>query len=245
MRAMILAAGRGERMRPLTDTLPKPLLAVGGQPLIVWHLQRLAAAGIRHIVINHAWLGHTIEDALGDGHRYGVQLHYSPEPTALETAGGIARALPLLGDAPFLVVNGDIWCDWPLTQAPHIRRQLAATGDLAWLLLTDNPPHHPRGDFILDDTQRVHAPADDAPAVTSGPNQHLTFTGVGVYHPSLFAQTPTDRPSRLAPLLRHAMQAGKVAGTHYNGKWLDIGTPERLADLDTALRTSGPPSVSN
>ncbi|OXC88245.1 mannose-1-phosphate guanylyltransferase [Achromobacter sp. KAs 3-5] len=178
MRAMILAAGRGERMRPLTDRLPKPMLPVGGKPLIVWHLARLAAAGIRDIVINHAWLGHEIERALGDGAAYGVRISYSAEATALETAGGIAQALPLLGDDPFLVVNGDIWCDWNPADAHHAAGLVTQGG--AWLLLVDNPAHHPAGDFVLTAEGRVLAQGEP----------RLTFAGVGVYHPSLFADVP-------------------------------------------------------
>jgi len=146
MRAMILAAGRGERMRPLTDHLPKPLLPVAGKPLIVWHLEKLAATGITEIVINHAWLGQRIEQTLGDGAAFGVRIQYSPEPVALETAGGIATALPFLGTEPFLVMNGDIWCDWNPAHAFAIVEQLKQTDHLAWLLLVNNPEHHPQGD---------------------------------------------------------------------------------------------------
>ena len=223
MRAMILAAGRGERMRPLTDRLPKPLLSVGGQPLIVWHLRRLAAAGIRDVVINHAWLGHEIEQALGDGSTYGVQIRYSAETSALETAGGIVQALPLLGDEPFLVVNGDVWCDWDPAAAAGLARTLPEGG--AWLLLADNPPQHPAGDFRLDADGSVHAQGEP----------RLTFAGIGVYHPSLFADVPRDAAAPLAPLLRQAMARGLVRGARHQGKWTDVGTPQRLADLDAEL----------
>lgn len=239
MRAMILAAGRGERMRPLTDALPKPLLRAGGRPLIVWHLLRLSRAGFHDVVINHAWQGHKLEQALGDGRQYGLRLHYSAESAALETAGGIAHALPLLGDAPFLVVNGDVWCDWQPERARAQARALHAQGDLAWLLLADNPAHHPQGDFLLDDGGRVLDP-DQARPVTSGTNTRLTFTGIGVYHPALFAGVPAGQPAALAPLLRQAMRQGNVIGAHYNGEWLDIGTPARLADLDARLQASPP-----
>lgn len=239
MRAMILAAGRGERMRPLTDTLPKPLLKVGGQALIAWHVQRLAQAGFTDIVINHAWLGHKIEAELGDGNQYGVRLHYSPETTALETAGGIARALPLLGDAPFLVINGDVWCDWSPAQARQHADTLTSQDDLAWLLLADNPAHHPQGDFHLTAHGRLEDPQQDTD-VTSRTNPRLTFTGIGVYHPALFAGLPPDQPAALAPLLRQAMHASRVSGAHYHGEWLDIGTPERLTALDTRLRMQLP-----
>ncbi|CAB3957697.1 N-acetylmuramate alpha-1-phosphate uridylyltransferase MurU [Achromobacter insolitus] len=223
MRAMILAAGRGERMRPLTDRLPKPLLSVGGQPLIVWHLRRLAAAGIRDIVINHAWLGHEIERALGDGGAHGVRIRYSAEATALETAGGIAQALPLLGDAPFLVVNGDVWCDWDPAAAAGRARALRDGG--AWLLLVDNPPQHPAGDFRLEADGTVHAQGEP----------RLTFAGIGVYHPSLFADVPRGAAAPLAPLLRQAMARNLVHGARHEGKWTDVGTPQRLADLDAEL----------
>ncbi|MPT59303.1 MAG: nucleotidyltransferase family protein [Alcaligenaceae bacterium] len=223
MRAMILAAGRGERMRPLTDRLPKPLLSVGGKPLIVWHLQRLAAAGIRDIVINHAWLGHEIERALGDGGEYGVRIRYSAEASALETAGGIAQALPLLGDTPFLVVNGDVWCDWDPGQAPGLGRTLPPGG--AWLLLVDNPVQHPAGDFHLAADGLVHAQGEP----------RLTFAGIGVYHPSLFADVVRGTAAPLAPLLRQAMARGLARGARHEGRWTDVGTPQRLADLDAEL----------
>ncbi|MEJ2576362.1 MAG: nucleotidyltransferase family protein [Gammaproteobacteria bacterium] len=217
--AMILAAGRGERMRPLTDRLPKPLLEVGGKALIVWHIERLAAAGLRRIVINHAHLGHLIEQTLGDGGRWGVSIRYSAEGEgrALETGGGIFHALPLLGDGPFLVVNGDIWTDVD-------PGALALAGeDLAELLLVDNPPHHPEGDFRL---------IGDRVAAEGRPR--LTFAGVGVYRPGLFAGC---RPGAfpLAPLLRAAMAAGRVGGQHHLGGWVDVGTPARLAQLDETL----------
>lgn len=227
MRAMILAAGRGQRMRPLTDTCPKPLLVVGGQALIVWHLQRLAKAGIHEVLINHAWLGQQIEATLGDGQAWGVRLHYSAETTALETAGGIARALPFFQDQPFLVINGDIWCDWNPAHA------LGWTGHwtaqtLAQLLLVDNPAHHPEGDFgLLPDGSLV---AD--PSLGTG----LTYAGIGLYHPRLFAHTSAHQPAPLAPLLRNAMQQRAVQGLHYMGRWVDVGTPARLAKLDVALQ---------
>lgn len=223
MRAMILAAGRGERMRPLTDRLPKPLLPVGGKPLIVWHLERLAAAGFQDVVVNHAWLGYEIERALGDGAAFGLRIHYSPENTALETAGGIAQALPLLGPDPFLVVNGDIWCDWEPASAPALAATLPAGG--AWLLLVDNPPQHPAGDFALDRDGRV---ADDG-------EPRLTFSGIGVYHPMLFADVARGSAARLAPLLRQAMARDRVRGARHTGRWIDVGTPQRLADLDAEL----------
>lgn len=226
MRAMILAAGRGERMRPLTDRLPKPMLAAGGKPLIAWHLERLAAAGLRDIVINHAWLGHEIERGLGDGGAYGVRIRYSPEETALETAGGIAQALPMLGDAPFLVINGDVWCDWDPAAARDVALRVPAAG--AWLLLVDNPVQHPAGDFLLAPDGHVHAQGEP----------RLTFAGVGVYHPSLFAAVPRGTAAPLAPLLRQAMARGLVRGAHHLGRWTDVGTPQRLAALDAELGAS-------
>jgi len=229
MRAMILAAGRGERMRPLTDTTPKPLLQVGGKPLIVWHIERLVAAGITDIVINYAWLGLQIEQHLQDGARFGARLSYSPEPQALETAGGIAHALPLLGAAPFLVINGDTWCDWDPANAQAAARQLAEQDKSAWLLLADNPPHHPAGDFLLQDAYVVDGAG-------TAPQQTLTFTGTGVYSPRLFQGVNPGQPAKLAPLLRQAMALRQVIGQHYNGCWIDVGTPERLNELDSRLQ---------
>jgi MurNAc alpha-1-phosphate uridylyltransferase len=218
MKAMILAAGRGERMRPLTDSLPKPLLPVAGKPLIVHHIERLAAAGIRQLVINHAHLGELIETELGDGSAWGVEIRYSAEGRALETGGGIFRALPLLGEAPFLVVNGDIWCDIDFS-----RLQLPV-GMLAHLVLVPNPAHHPQGDFVLQDRR-----------VLDSDGERLTFSGIGLYHPQLFSGCqPGAFP--LAPLLRRAMEGGRVSGVRHRGYWVDVGTPERLMDLDRQLR---------
>ncbi len=220
MKAMILAAGRGERMRPLTDHTPKPLLMAGGKPLIVWHIEKLAAAGFRELVINHAHLGAQIESTLGNGSRFGVSIQYSPEAEALETAGGIANALPLLGNAPFLVVNGDVFSDIVFSGM----QEKLKNDDLAWLLLVGNPEHNPRGDFALA-ADRV-----------TGQNQELhTFSGIGVYRPALFASIVPGSKAKLAPLLREAMASGKVGGELYSGHWMDIGTPERLAELDRIL----------
>lgn len=215
MRAMILAAGRGERMRPLTDHTPKPLLMAGGKPLIVWHIERLAAAGITELVINHAHLGQQIEAALGDGQQWQVAIRYSAEGTALETAGGIAYALPLLGDAPFLVVNGDVFTDIDYASLA------LPTGKLAHLVMVDNPPQHAAGDFALDNGLVLESAAD-----------RLTFSGVGVYHPSLFDSVQHGQAAKLAPLLKAAMQQQRVTGQHHHGLWHDIGTPERLEQLD-------------
>ncbi|MFO1422933.1 MAG: nucleotidyltransferase family protein [Candidatus Competibacteraceae bacterium] len=219
MKAMILAAGRGERMRPLTDHTPKPLLPVAGQPLIVHHLKALRAAGIGEIVINTGHLGEQLPAALGDGRGWGVRIAWSPEPPdALETGGGVFQALPLLGPQPFLVVNGDVWTDYPFAQLP------AAPDALAHLVLVNNPPHHSRGDFALTDDGRVEE---------SGARR-LTFSGISVLRPELFAGCAPGRFS-LTPLLRRVMAVGQVSGEHYAGDWRDIGTPQRLAELDREL----------
>ncbi|MBE0622933.1 MAG: nucleotidyltransferase family protein [Burkholderiales bacterium] len=221
MKAMILAAGRGVRMRPLTDTRPKSLLAVGGKPLIVWHLEKLAHAGFTEAVINHAHLGHMIEAELGDGSPFGINIRYSPEPEALETAGGIARALHMLGEKPFLVINADIYSDYDFATLAGLD-----LGDrLAHLVLVDNPPQHPRGDFALE-----------AGSVRESGERLLTFSGIGVYAPRLFAGIPPNAKVPLAPLLRKAMAAERVSGEHYLGRWHDIGTAERLQALDAELR---------
>ncbi|MBI5461218.1 MAG: nucleotidyltransferase family protein [Gammaproteobacteria bacterium] len=230
MKAMILAAGRGERMRPLTDTTPKPLLRAGGRALIEYHLDNLVRAGIADIVVNHAHLGAQIVAALGDGARYGAQIAYSPEPEgALETGGGIQRALPLLGDGPFLVVNGDIWTDFDYAALPH------DFAGLAYLVLVDNPEHHPAGDFCLRDGRVYDNSGDNAGDNTGdGNGPRLTFSGIGLYRAALFAGcAPGQFP--LAPLLRAAMARGEVRGMHYTGRWWDIGTPQRLAELDRLL----------
>jgi MurNAc alpha-1-phosphate uridylyltransferase len=226
MKAMILAAGRGERMRPLTDNLPKPLLEAGGKPLIVWHIERLVAAGIADIVINHAHLGHKLVQALGDGSAFGVSIRWSAEPEgALETAGGIAHALPLLGDAPFMVINGDTWCDPDIAALARAAGTLQADAALAHLLLVPNPSHHPDGDFTLMDGR----------AGETG-SRKLTFSGVAAYHPSLFAALDPDTPAKLAPLLRAAIHDGRVSGALHDGQWFDVGTPERLAEVDALAR---------
>jgi N-acetyl-alpha-D-muramate 1-phosphate uridylyltransferase len=229
MKAMILAAGRGERMRPLTDSVPKPLLVAGGKPLIVWHLERLAQTGFRDVVINHAHLGHLIAASLGEGSRFGLHITYSPEPAgALESAGGIAQALPHLGHEPFLVVNGDIWCDYDFGRAPEIANSLREQDLLAHLVLVPNPPHHPEGDFSLA-----------ADRVTDKGTEAQTFSGIGIYCPELFSGIKRGEKARLAPLLRAAMAEGRVGGENHPGQWIDVGTPQRLADLDAALRRLG------
>lgn len=221
MKAMILAAGRGERMRPLTDHTPKPLLEVGGRRLIEYHILRLAAIGVRELVINHAHLGMQIEEYLGDGSRYRVNIRYSDETEALETGGGIFRALPLLGDMPFIVVNGDVWTDFPF------ERLLRTPPSLAHLVLVDNPPQHPNGDFVLHG-QKLIAEGESK----------LTYSGIAVFDPKLFADCHAGR-FPLAPLLRAAMARGEVSGEHYRGEWWDVGTPERLKALDQKLRDKG------
>jgi MurNAc alpha-1-phosphate uridylyltransferase len=221
MKAMILAAGRGERMRPLTDHTPKPLLDVAGKPLIEYHIERLARDGFRELVINHAHLGAMIEDRLGTGERWGLSIRYSPENPALETGGGIFNALPLLGKGPFVVVNGDVWCDF------DYRRLHLPAGRLAHLVLVANPLHHPAGDFVLHDGE-----------VGEGDTDRLTFSGIGVYDPALFAGCSTGA-FPLAPLLRRAMRQCQVSGESYTGAWIDVGTPERLAELEHLLIDSG------
>lgn len=231
MKALVLAAGLGERMRPLTDTTPKPLLRVGGKRLIEWHLEKLAAIGVRDVVVNISWLADQFPDALGDGERFGLRIRYSHEGnTPLETGGGMWHALRLLGDAPFLAVNGDVWTDHDFARLPR-----EPAGD-AHLVLIDNPAHHPAGDFLLHDDGRVAASGE----------RKLTFSGIGVYRPRLFddwrgvigdtAGAAAEPPRfQLAPLLRAAMQRNAVTGEHFTGHWTDVGTPERLQRLDAGL----------
>lgn len=223
-RALILAAGRGERMRPLTDTTPKPLLQAGGQALIEHHLRALAAAGIEQVVINLGWLGERLRETLGEGERYGLRIDYSEEGwPALETGGGIHRALPLLGEQPFLVLNGDVWCDYPLG-ALRQRAQHWPEAQLAHLLLVANPDHHPQGDFSLQDGRMLEPPGA----------QRFTFSGISVLHPQLFAGC-TAGAFPLAPLLRAAARQGRVGAEYHAGRWSDVGTPERLTRLREEL----------
>jgi len=226
MMAMLLAAGRGERMRPLTDHTPKPLLEAGGKPLIIWHIERLAQAGLTKLVINHAHLGEQIVRTLGDGRQLGVFIEYSAEGKALETAGGIANAMHLLGDAPFAVINADIYCDYDFAQLPAHAAALSNSSDMAHLVLVNNPEQHPHGDFGLQDGRIT----DSAPK--------LTFSGIGIYRPALFQHIPRGSIAPLAPLLRAQIALGKVSGEHYNGHWVDVGTPQRLQQLDNILRAT-------
>jgi MurNAc alpha-1-phosphate uridylyltransferase len=222
MKAMILAAGRGERMRPLTDTVPKPLLPVAGKPLIQFHIDALAASGIRDIVINLAWLGSRIRDALGDGSASNVRIQYSDEGDApLETGGGIFNALPLLGEQPFIVVSGDVWSDYPLGQLAT-RLQ---SNDLAHFVMVSNPDYHRRGDFGLRDERVV----DDG--------ERLTYANIGVFRPEFFAGSPAGK-FPLAPLMRERIHAGKVSGEFHAGRWFNVGTPAQLAELDASLRAA-------
>jgi MurNAc alpha-1-phosphate uridylyltransferase len=221
MKAMILAAGRGERMRPLTDHTPKPLLKVGGKSLIVWHLERLAKAGFKEVVINHAHLGEQIEQALGDGSQWNLNIQYSPEKIALETAGGIANALPLLGAEPFLVVNGDTFTEIDFGVSTHVLQ----ANNHAHIVLVNNPTQHPNGDFAIE-----------AGRLKNTGEKMLTFSGVGVYHPDLFASVTRGEPAKLAPLLRQAIAESSATAEYYQGVWHDIGTPERLNSLDEALK---------
>ena len=232
MKALIFAAGLGERMRPLTDHTPKPLLVAGGKPLIVWHLERMAAAGVREVVINTSWLADQFPQVLGDGSQWGVKITYSYEGTTpLETGGGMLHALPLLGDAPFLLVNGDIWTDFDFARLPH------APAGLAHLVMVDPPDQAPRGDFALDGG-RVH----------EGDGPKLTYAGIGLYRPELLANWRAHTKSSestgvntsprfpLAPILRAHTAAGSIHGEHHPGRWTDVGTPQRLAQLEAELR---------
>lgn len=223
LNAMILAAGRGERMRPLTDNVPKALLPVGGKPLIVHHIEKLAAAGCRKLVINHAHLGAQIEVALGNGRRFGLDIRYSPEAEALETAGGIAQALPLLGTEPFVVVNADVFSDLNYEKLFAAAALLRTSARLAHLVLVPNPPHHPGGDFAL---------TGDCAALDG---QRFTFSGIAAYQPAMFESIVPGTRARLGELLKKAIAEKVVGGELYEGRWRDVGTPQRLAELDREL----------
>ncbi len=220
MRAMILAAGKGERLRPLTLHTPKPLVRAAGVPLIEYHVRALARAGFSELAVNHAWLGQQIEDYLGDGERYGVRIRYSAEGEPLETGGGIFKALPLLGDEPFVVVNGDIFTDYDFST---LRRPFS---EKAHLVLVNNPAHHPAGDFRLAEGLVADASAADA---------SLTYSGIAVLSPELFAGCQPGA-FKLAPLLRDAMTSQQVTGEHFTGRWVDVGTHERLAEVESLLQ---------
>jgi MurNAc alpha-1-phosphate uridylyltransferase len=226
--ALIFAAGLGERMRPLTDRTPKPLLAVRGKPLVVWHLEKLAAIGVHYVVMNTSHLADQFPEALGDGSRWGLRIRYAYEgPAPLETGGGMLNALTLLGPEPFIAINGDIWTDADLSQLP------AEPRGVAHLMLVDNPSHHPKGDFALDQQGVIHNDGD----------ARLTFSGIGVYRRELLDNwrdvigdnaDANAKPPRfkIAPVLRAAINQGAITGTHYRGAWTDVGTPERLASLN-------------
>jgi MurNAc alpha-1-phosphate uridylyltransferase len=226
----LLAAGRGERMRPLTDELPKPLLTIKNKSLLAWHVEALRAAGIQDVVINHAWLGKKIEEALGNGSQFGLNITYSPETIALETAGGIRRALPLLNPSDyFLVINGDVFSpNLPIEQLLDRASDLRSmpSRPLAHLLMVPNPVQHPKGDFYIQDSQVSNEPLDGA--------EKLTFSGIGLYHRDLFKDLELDAPIKLAPILREAMSKNRVSGEKYHGPWHDVGTPQRLQELNAA-----------
>ena len=227
----LLAAGRGERMRPLTDVTPKPLLQIQGKSLLQWHIEALVASNISRIVINHAWLGEQIELALGDGTQWGVKIEYSAEETALETAGGIRQALALLNPDPyFLVINGDVFCPGLPIAAFTSRFQAHLNGGakpLAYLMLVPNPPQHPEGDFYLHGEH-----VSDKPIKAEFQETKLTFSGIGIYHQSLFTDLKIGETAKLAPLLRLAMAKNQVFGEKYTGPWHDVGTPQRLYELN-------------
>jgi MurNAc alpha-1-phosphate uridylyltransferase len=230
MKAMIFAAGRGERMRPLTDTCPKPLLKVRGRPLITWHVLNLVRAGMPDIVINHSHLGHMIEEELGDGSRYGARIVYSHEPTPLETAGGIANALHLLGDEPFLAVSGDIYAPYfDFAQVKDVLKDTDAVGqpippekrDIAWLYLTPNPWHNPDGDFGLT----MYTLSNDG-------SPKWNFSNIGVYRPEMFDGIKPGEVSRLGPLMRKFIDLGRIGGEIYDGQWVNVGTVRQLEELN-------------
>jgi MurNAc alpha-1-phosphate uridylyltransferase len=233
MKAMILAAGRGERMRPLTDACPKPLLKVRGRPLIVWHILNLVRAGITEIVINHSHLGHMLEAELGDGSQYGARIVYSHEPTALETAGGIANALHLLGDDPFVAVSGDIYCPYfDFNQVKDVLHDKDMWGnvykpeqrDVAWLYLTPNPWHNPHGDFALN-----------LYSLSNTGEPKWNFAGIGVYRPEMFAEITPGQHAKFSPLMRKYIDLGQVGGEIYDGQWVNVGTIEQLEELNAPL----------
>jgi len=233
MKAMIFAAGRGERMRPLTDTCPKPLLKVRGRPLIVWQILNLVRAGITEIVINHAHLGHLFEETLGDGGQFGAQIQYSAEGTALETAGGIAKARHLLGEEPFVAISGDIYIPhFDFEQVKTVLEDSDLWGnpipldkrDVAWIYLVKNPPHHPAGDFALNSF-----------SIANEGSPLYTFANIGVYRPQMFDAITPGEHAKLGPLLREYAARGQVGGEIYRGEWINVGTVEQLEELNTPL----------
>lgn len=235
MKAMIFAAGRGDRMRPLTDSCPKPLLAVGGKPLIVWKIEALARAGLRDIVINHAWLGSQIEAALGDGSRFGVRIAYSAEGEALETAGGIAKALPLLSHDPvrgeiFVAVSGDIFCDYDFRALlPRAQALAGAAAPHMHLVMVPNPAFHPRGDFALDAHGRLLLDTEPANGT------RLTFGNIGLYDTRLFTDIVPGTRLAMTPIYHAGIAAGTATGERFDGRWENVGTPAQLAELDAML----------
>ena len=226
----LLAAGRGERMRPLTDKLPKPLLTIKNKSLLAWHLEALSDAGVQDVVINHAWLGKQIEEALGNGSQFGLNISYSPETSALETAGGIRKALSLLKPNDyFLVINGDVFSpNLPIQQLLDRASELRSmpSRPLAHLLMVPNPVQHPEGDFYIKGSQVANETQSGA--------EKLTFSGIGLYHQDLFKDLELDVPTKLAPILREAMAKNRVSGEKYHGPWHDVGTPQRLQELNAA-----------
>jgi N-acetyl-alpha-D-muramate 1-phosphate uridylyltransferase len=233
MKAMIFAAGRGERMRPLTDTCPKPLLKVRGRPLITWHILNLVRAGITEIVINHAFLGHMLEEELGDGSKYGACIRYSHEETALETAGGIANALHLLGDEPFVAISGDIYCPYfDFEQVKDVLHEKDMWGnplpadkrDICWLYLTPNPFHNPKGDFAIT----MYSLSNEG-------EPKWNFANIGVYRPEMFAGIKPGEHARLGPLMREYADRGLVGGEIYEGDWVNVGTIAQLDELNAPL----------
>lgn len=230
--AMILAAGKGERMRPLTEHTPKPLLKAGAKPLIEHHIESLALAGIEHIVINLHWLGAQIEEAIGSGKRFGVAIQYSKEDPILETAGGIANALPLLRestDGPFILVNGDVWSDFNFSAFTQRPEAILQNNDLAALVMVENPEHNPKGDFVLENNRLIESALEE-----SGKGERLTYSGIGLYRPEMFSDLPIQ-PAPLGPILRVWIAKSRIAGLQHHGNWSDIGTPQRLQQLNKEL----------
>lgn len=248
---MIFAAGRGKRMMPLTQHTPKPLLCLAGKPLLQYHIENLAKSGIKEIVINHCYLGEQIENHFKSGSDFGVNIHWSAEPEMLETAGGIRYAEKYLGDQPFLLVNGDVWTDFDfakLIQSPHLEA-LHNQQTLAHLIVVPNPPQHPSGDFLLtgDQIQNITSRQNSGQHVVLSPdtpakleknqNPSWTYAGIALYHPQLVADCPIGVPLGLAPILRDCADKNQVSGEIFNGIWHDIGTPERLNQLEQEILT--------